>query len=778
MSRLLVCAALVLIGAASPSYAQDSDTRAPVLDAAQSQLVPQAVDVTSGPATVTVRLFLTDDLSGVTFTEGYPWFVNAVTLRSPGDLQFRYVQPWTFTLVEGDALAGAWQADVVIPRWAESGTWKVDALTLQDKAGNSVFLDTAALDALGFNTSLEVTSEPDLASPVLLGTEITPGAVDTSDEGVTVAVRLHVTDDVSGVDLSSANLGLFPAVSVSSPDRSFSRWCQEPTLVEGDPLDGTWSAECSFPRYSQEGEWGLDINLADAAGNTERWSTGRLSLAGFPSVVVLTSTPSDVTPLTLSSFSFAPTFIDTSSSPKDVTLTAGFTDDISGVSGVQVRFKSPSGGQTREGVAYQLSSGTALNGVVTGVITFPQFSEAGTWRVDQLFYYDAVFNYRFVNGADNIAALGFPTILNVVRASLVGDGSIDAGGGTVVDDTFGDNAQVTLPAGAVAEPTDVAIDVLESPLTFPMPSGFSAPGTRFVNISFTPYPAMPLPPPGATLVLPLVNRLPPGSPLALYRVNPDTGLLEAAVSVFGGPVVGTVDADGQSATFTGVSKLSVVVALLPDGDNDGVADVHDNCPSIANATQADNDQDGLGDACDADDDNDGVPDAQDNCPLVANPAQADTDRDGTGDTCDPDDDNDGVLDGEDQCPLQPGTAAGNGCPVVDVSTSVQVTRGGFRRNALTRRFQQSVTLKNVSGTSIAGPVSLVIDNLSANATVFAPSGTTTCTAPAGRPYININIGSDAVMAPGESAVVVLEFVNPTNAGITYATRVLAGPGCR
>ena len=127
--------------------------------------------------------------------------------------------------------------------------------------------------------------------------------------------------------------------------------------------------------------------------------------------------------------------------------------------------------------------------------TFPQFSEAGTWRVDQLFYYDAVFNYRFVNGADNIAALGFPTILNVVRASLVGDGSIGVTGGTVVDETFGDRAQVTLPPGAVAEPTDVAIDVLESPLTFPMPAGFSAPGTRFVNISFTPYPAMPFPPP-------------------------------------------------------------------------------------------------------------------------------------------------------------------------------------------------------------------------------------------------------------------------------------------
>jgi Secretion system C-terminal sorting domain len=36
-----------------------------------------------------------------------------------------------------------------------------------------------------------------------------------------------------------------------------------------------------------------------------------------------------------------------------------------------------------------------------------------------------------------------------------------------------------------------------------------------------------------------------------------------------------------------------------DSDNDGIADCNDNCPLVANATQADLDLDGLGDACDA-----------------------------------------------------------------------------------------------------------------------------------------------------------------------------------
>ncbi len=73
----------------------------------------------------------------------------------------------------------------------------------------------------------------------------------------------------------------------------------------------------------------------------------------------------------------------------------------------------------------------------------------------------------------------------------------------------------------------------------------------------------------------------------------------------------------------------------PDTDGDGVKNGDDNCPTVANADQADTDGDLVGDACDTDDDGDGVLDGQDNCPLVPNADQGNRDGDSVGDACDP-----------------------------------------------------------------------------------------------------------------------------------------------
>jgi DNA-binding beta-propeller fold protein YncE len=71
-------------------------------------------------------------------------------------------------------------------------------------------------------------------------------------------------------------------------------------------------------------------------------------------------------------------------------------------------------------------------------------------------------------------------------------------------------------------------------------------------------------------------------------------------------------------------------------DEDNLLDGQDNCPAAANNSQADDDGDGIGDACDLidnDGDDDGIADALDNCPIVPNPDQLDSNNDGRGDAC-------------------------------------------------------------------------------------------------------------------------------------------------
>src|SRR4029079_1502628 len=137
----------------------------------------------------------------------------------------------------------------------------------------------------------------------------------------------------------------------------------------------------------------------------------------------------------------------------------------------------------------------------------------------------------------------------------------------VSDQTFGDRAEVIFPPGAVSGTTQVAIDVLEKPLQIPNPTGFSGPGSLFVNIALNPEPAFPLAPPGLTVTLPLPNPMISGALLNLYKVDPATGHLVPEMDVFGSPATGHVNSDGLSATFIGVAGLSTVVGLIPEAIN-------------------------------------------------------------------------------------------------------------------------------------------------------------------------------------------------------------------
>jgi hypothetical protein len=115
---------------------------------------------------------------------------------------------------------------------------------------------------------------------------------------------------------------------------------------------------------------------------------------------------------------------------------------------------------------------------------------------------------------------------------------------------------------------------------------------------------------------------------------------------------------------------------------------------------------------------------------------------------------------------------------LDVTASVAITRSGLRYDRASQAFVQNVTMRNISSSDITGPASLVLDNISANATLLGAHGVTGVVSPLGSPYVDLPLAFDEIFHSGQIVTLTLQFRDPTMQGITYNTRVLAGTGAR
>jgi hypothetical protein len=119
----------------------------------------------------------------------------------------------------------------------------------------------------------------------------------------------------------------------------------------------------------------------------------------------------------------------------------------------------------------------------------------------------------------------------------------------------------------------------------------------------------------------------------------------------------------------------------------------------------------------------------------------------------------------------------------NVTSGTQVTRGALQSAGYAgglfggANYRESVTVKNTGQSAIAGPISLVLDNLSPGVTLANRSGATACREPMGSPFVTVNPGSDTVLSPGETIIVTLYF-SSSSSNISYTPRVIAGPGER
>jgi hypothetical protein len=233
-----------------------ADTAPPRLSALR--LTPASVDVSGGPAIVTVSATITDE-------SGLPESPGRLALRSPSST---HMVSAVLARTSGDEFAGSLQ----VPQGAPTGRWQL-SLELNDLVGNGVYLYRFDLADLGFgDVGIDVTGSDtaDTAPPRLLALRLTPASVDVSGGPATVTVSATITDE-SGLSERPGYLGLRSPSGMLGVSAALAR-------TSGDEFAGS----LQIPQGAQTGRWELGyLDLYDAVGNWVELNRFDLADLGF-----------------------------------------------------------------------------------------------------------------------------------------------------------------------------------------------------------------------------------------------------------------------------------------------------------------------------------------------------------------------------------------------------------------------------------------------------------------------------------------------------------------
>ena len=418
----LVWLALLVATAALPASAHADDADPPQITS--FSLTPAIVDTAAADQTLTVRMHLTDDQVGVGLVKVY--------LRPAAGPQtaFTYVNR-----VSGSALEGDYEGTLVLPTGSAPGLWRVTYLRLYDEIENLAELDWQDLEArfgagcASFtNTALTSDSTP----PVVTAFSVTPSEVDTDSGDQTVTVRVRLTDDQAGVDELVRHAEWSGGFYLQAAAGGQYHWAML-RRVSGTDRDGEYEGSCTLRRGSMTGLWRVQLSVMDRLGNSSYLLPAELEElfgAGCAGVTNAAAV-SDTTPPRITSFTITPAEVDTEAGEQSVLVRMRLTDDLAGVNasgdyadpilGTQFWLEPLIGTQRAYGMPERVS-GTGLNGVYEALVTLPESSKEGVWRVGRLALVDKVGNMTIWSPDDAaapLAGLGGLVLVNTATARQV-----------------------------------------------------------------------------------------------------------------------------------------------------------------------------------------------------------------------------------------------------------------------------------------------------------------------------------------------------------------------
>jgi hypothetical protein len=105
---------------------------------------------------------------------------------------------------------------------------------------------------------------------------------------------------------------------------------------------------------------------------------------------------------------------------------------------------------------------------------------------------------------------------------------------------------------------------------------------------------------------------------------------------------------------------------------------------------------------------------------------------------------------------------------VDVTASVAIARSGLTVNRFTNQYTGTVTISNPGNQTVTGPLSLVLQGLTAGVTLANKTGDKDI-----GPYVTLPVTD---LAPGQSVTLTTTFSNPSKVAIGYTPTLIAARG--
>lgn len=244
-----------------------------------------------------------------------------------------------------------------------------------------------------------VATQEDVTPPSLVSVSVAPATVDVTAGPAPVFVTIHLTDDLSGISQW--------VVTFASPSGTHFVQARN-TPIAGTVLDATFVGSGFVAEFSQSGVWrATDVTLVDRVGNHRSINAVDAGLSLSFTVV----SNEDLQPPAIASLAVDAASVDVTAGLGSISVTGGFTDDVSGVAQWVVTFASPSGVQFAQARGNPgLLTGTLTAGTFSGTGEVQQYAESGIWTATDIAIVDRAGNHRSLDAT----AGGFPMSFTVI----------------------------------------------------------------------------------------------------------------------------------------------------------------------------------------------------------------------------------------------------------------------------------------------------------------------------------------------------------------------------